>query len=120
KLTGNVYAFWLSSKTMGLSKGSREFLELLNSRGVDYVIIGAHSLVLQSFSRTRWNSRFCSRERGFDPKQACSRLSSVPGRSQHVDRLTSDWSFADYFSVSDLRPNQRLFFGCGSSDGAGA
>ena len=30
---------------MGLSKDWREFLELLNSRGVDYVIVGAHSLV---------------------------------------------------------------------------
>ena len=31
---------------MGLSKDWREFLELLNSRGVDYVIVGAHSLAL--------------------------------------------------------------------------
>ncbi len=31
---------------MGLSKDWREFLELLNSRGVDYVIVGAHSLGL--------------------------------------------------------------------------
>jgi hypothetical protein len=29
---------------MALSKGWREFLELLNSRGVDYVIVGAQSL----------------------------------------------------------------------------
>jgi hypothetical protein len=31
---------------MGLSKDWREFLELLNSRGVDYIIVGAHSLAL--------------------------------------------------------------------------
>ncbi len=31
---------------MGLSKDWKEFLELLNSRGVDYVIVGAHSLAL--------------------------------------------------------------------------
>jgi hypothetical protein len=31
---------------MGLSKDWREFLELLNSRRVDYVIVGAHSLAL--------------------------------------------------------------------------
>jgi hypothetical protein len=37
----NVYGFWWSSSTMGLSKDWREFLELLNSRGVDYVIVGA-------------------------------------------------------------------------------
>jgi hypothetical protein len=36
---------------MGLSKGWREFLELLNSRGVDYVIVGAHSLALHSRPR---------------------------------------------------------------------
>jgi hypothetical protein len=30
----------------GLSKNWREFLELLNSRGVEYVIVGAHSLAL--------------------------------------------------------------------------
>jgi hypothetical protein len=29
---------------MRLSNDLREFLELLNSRGVDYVIVGAHSL----------------------------------------------------------------------------
>jgi len=31
---------------MGLSKDWREFLELLNSRGVDYVIVGAHCVAL--------------------------------------------------------------------------
>jgi hypothetical protein len=36
----NVCGFWWSSSTMGLSKDWREFLELLNSRGVDYVIVG--------------------------------------------------------------------------------
>ena len=29
---------------MGLSNELREFLESLNSRGIDYVIVGAHSL----------------------------------------------------------------------------
>jgi hypothetical protein len=36
----NVCGFWWSSLTMGLSKDWREFLELLNSRGADYVIVG--------------------------------------------------------------------------------
>ena len=31
---------------MGLSKDWKEFLELLNSRGVDYVIVGAHCAAL--------------------------------------------------------------------------
>jgi hypothetical protein len=47
----NVCGFWLSSLTMGLSKDWREFLELLNSRGVDYVIVGAHSLALHGRPR---------------------------------------------------------------------
>ena len=36
---------------MGLSTAWREFLELLNSRGVDYVIVGAHSLALHGRPR---------------------------------------------------------------------
>ena len=36
---------------MGLSKDWREFLELLNFRGVDYVIVGAHSLALHGRPR---------------------------------------------------------------------
>ncbi len=36
---------------MGLSKDWREFLELLDSRGVDYVIVGAHSLALHGRPR---------------------------------------------------------------------
>ena len=36
---------------MGLSKDWREFLELLNSRGVDYVIVGAQSLAFHGRPR---------------------------------------------------------------------
>lgn len=36
---------------MGLSKDWKEFLESLNSRGVDYVIVGAHSLALHGRPR---------------------------------------------------------------------
>src|SRR5438876_6661065 len=36
---------------MGLSKDWKEFLELLNSRGVDDVIVGAHSLALHGRPR---------------------------------------------------------------------
>jgi hypothetical protein len=36
---------------MGLSKDWKEFLELLNSRGVDYVIVGAHCLALHGRAR---------------------------------------------------------------------
>jgi len=36
---------------MGLSKDWREFLELLNCRGVDYIIVGAHSLALHGRPR---------------------------------------------------------------------
>jgi hypothetical protein len=47
----SICGFWWSFLTMGLSKDWKEFLELLNSRGVDYVIIGAHSLALHGRSR---------------------------------------------------------------------
>jgi len=33
---------------MALSKDSKEFLESLNSRGIDYVIVGAHSLAFDA------------------------------------------------------------------------
>ncbi|HEY4283138.1 MAG TPA: hypothetical protein VGM62_08740 [Chthoniobacterales bacterium] len=36
---------------MALSKDLREFLELLNSGGVDYVIVGAHSLAFHGRPR---------------------------------------------------------------------
>jgi len=36
---------------MRLSNDLREFLELLNSRGVDYVIVGAHSLAFHGRPR---------------------------------------------------------------------
>jgi hypothetical protein len=36
---------------MGLSKDWREFLESLNSRGVDYLIVGAHSVALHGRPR---------------------------------------------------------------------
>ena len=36
---------------MRLSNDLSEFLELLNSRGVDYVIVGAHSLAFYGRSR---------------------------------------------------------------------
>jgi len=36
---------------MRLSNDLREFLELLNSRGVDYVIVGAHSLAFHARPR---------------------------------------------------------------------
>ena len=36
---------------MGLSKDLREFLELLNSSGVEYVIVGAHSLAFHGRPR---------------------------------------------------------------------
>jgi predicted nucleotidyltransferase len=36
---------------MNLSRDSREFIELLNSRGVDYLIVGAHSLAFHGRPR---------------------------------------------------------------------
>jgi len=36
---------------MALSKDSKQFLESLNSRGIDYVIVGAHSLAFHARPR---------------------------------------------------------------------
>ena len=36
---------------MNLSKDSKEFIELLNSHGVDYVVVGAHSLAFHGRPR---------------------------------------------------------------------
>ena len=36
---------------MALSKDSKEFLESLNSRGIDYVIVGAHRLAFHARPR---------------------------------------------------------------------
>ena len=36
---------------MSLNAGLREFIELLNSRGVEYVIVGAHSLAFHGQPR---------------------------------------------------------------------
>jgi hypothetical protein len=47
---------------MALSKDWREFLELLNSRGVDYVIVGAESLAFHG-----------RRSPDIDPKQPSGR-----------------------------------------------
>jgi hypothetical protein len=41
---------------MRLSNGLREFLESLNSRGVDYVVVGAHSLAFHA--RPRYTGDF--------------------------------------------------------------
>jgi hypothetical protein len=45
---------------MALSKGWREFLELLNSRGVDYVIVGAQSLAFHGRHVIQATSTFSS------------------------------------------------------------
>ena len=95
---------------MALSKDWREFLELLNSRGVDYVIVGAQSLAFHGRPRhtgdldilvrpTRDNARlllallkgFGFEQSGFEetdflqPEQRIQ-LGRVPSR---IDRLTS-------------------------------
>ena len=44
---------------MRLSNDLREVLESLNSRGIDYVIVGAHSLEAVSGFKNRFVGRFC-------------------------------------------------------------
>lgn len=47
---------------MALSKDWREFLELLSSRGVDYVIVGAQSAGFHARPHSRLNSDASSRD----------------------------------------------------------
>src|SRR5882724_1589443 len=175
---------------MRLSNDLRKFLELLNSRGVEYVIVGAHSLafhgrprytgdlgiliratpknaakivdLLNEFgfahsgfresdsanqviqlgrapnrvdllssisgvstdeafaaeSPQSWMaSLFSSWARRIDPKQARTWQAAGFSRLVYLGKLTG--SRGNYFFSPDVRPNQRRFFGFGSSAGAG-
>jgi hypothetical protein len=64
---------------MGLSQDWREFLELLNSRRVDYVIVGAHRLALHGRPRYTGDLVFWC-----DP-----RLKTLGRAPTRIDLLTS-------------------------------
>jgi hypothetical protein len=62
---------------MGLSKDWREFLELLNSRGVDYVIVGAHSLALHGLGRAPTRIDLLISISGVSRDEACASKASA-------------------------------------------
>src|SRR5437660_11290492 len=84
---------------MGLSKDWREFLELLNSRGVDYVIVGAHSLALHGRPRYRGDLHILVR--------------ATPENATKLVELLNHFGFADAgFKESDFtKPEQLIQLG---------
>ena len=85
---------------MGLSKDWREFIELLNSRGVDYVIVGAHSLALHG--RPRYTGYLDVLVR------------STPENARLLVDILNEFGFAGSgFQEPDfLKPEQLIQLGC--------
>ena len=89
---------------MALSKDWREFLELLNSRGVDYVIVGAQSLAFHGRPRhtgdldilvrpTPNNARLLLallNEFGFEQSSSRKLISSSPSKSLNWDESATE------------------------------
>ena len=83
---------------MGLSKDWREFLELLNSRGVDYVIVGAHSLALHGRPRYTGDLDILVRP--------------SPANASKVSAVLRDFGFAALLEEADLtKPEQIVQLG---------
>ena len=84
---------------MGLSKDWREFLELLNSRGVDYVIVRAHSLAL--YGRPRYTG------------DLDVLIRPTPENARIVLSILNDFGFAECgFKAPDfLQPEQLIQLG---------
>jgi predicted nucleotidyltransferase len=84
---------------MRLSNDLREFLELLNSRGVDYVIVGAHSLAFHGRPRYTGDLDILVR--------------SLPENAAKLVNLLNQFGFADSgFRESDfIKPNKVIQLG---------
>jgi len=84
---------------MGLSKDWKGFLELLNSRGVDYVIVGAHSLALHGQPRYTGDLDILVR--------------STPDNARLLVDILNEFGFAQAeFKESDfLKPGQLIQLG---------
>lgn len=85
---------------MRLSSDLREFLELLNSRGVEYVIVGAHSLAFHA-----------------RPRYTGDRDILVRATSENAQKLTDllhGFGFSlSHFKASDFtEPGQVIQMGC--------
>ena len=80
---------------MALSKDSREFLESLNSRGIDYVIVGAHSLAFHGQPRYTGDLDILVR--------------ATPENAAKVVDLLNHFGFADAsFKESDFTQPEQL------------
>jgi hypothetical protein len=84
---------------MPLSNDLREFLKLLNSRGVDYVIVGAHSLAFHGRPRYTGDLDVLIR--------------STPGNAAKLVDLLNEFGFTDSdFKASDFtEPDQVIQLG---------
>ena len=84
---------------MRLSSGWREFLELLNSRGVEYVIVGAHSLAFHGRPRYTGDLDIL--------------VGNSPGNAAKLVALLHDFGFAQSeFAVGDFtEPHQVIQLG---------
>ena len=84
---------------MRLSNDLREFLELLNSRGVDYVIVGAHSLAFHGRPRYTGDLDILVR--------------ATPENAAKLVGLLNQFGFADSgFKESDFtKPEQTIQLG---------
>ena len=69
---------------MALSKDWREFLELLNSRAVDYVIVGAQSLAFHGRPRHTGDLDILAWQRRIDPEQTSGRSATGSRRSRRT------------------------------------
>jgi hypothetical protein len=84
---------------MSLSADLREFIELLNSRGVEYVIVGAHSLAFHGRPRYTGDLDILVRP--------------SPDNAEKLAALMADFGFAETgFKASDfLEPDQVIQLG---------
>ena len=80
---------------MRLSSDLREFLELLNSRGVDYVVVGAHSLAFHGRPRYTGDIDILVR--------------ATPKNAAKLVNLLNEFGFADSgFKESDFTEPEQL------------
>lgn len=84
---------------MSLSADLREFIELLNSRGVEYVIVGAHSLAFHGRPRYTGDLDILVRP--------------SPGNAEKISAVIAEFGFAESaFQANDfLEPNQVIQLG---------
>ena len=82
---------------MSLSADLREFIGLLNSRGVEYVIVGAHSLAFHGRPRYTGDLDIL--------------LSPSPENAEKVASVLVDFGFADFKPSDFIEPDQMIQLG---------